>query len=144
MLLFTLAFYKESNFLKGNLKMTTLDLDTIQHTLRSLHGKWRIPIVTALFHLDKARYSTLQQYLPKIGSKMLTSELKMMEQLNLIERIVTETPIIIEYQLSAKGKSLRPVLEALSQWGAHDLPAKATKLTDANKHEINHFLTINI
>ena len=124
--------------------MTTLDLDTIQHTLHSLSGKWRIPIVTVLFHLDKARYSTLQQHLPKIGSKMLTSELKMMEQLNLIERIITETPVLIEYQLSPKGKSLRPVLEALSCWGALDLPAKGTQLTEANKHEINHFLTINI
>lgn len=124
--------------------MTTLDFHTIQHTLHYLSGKWRIPILTTLFQVDKARYSTIQQCLPKIGSKMLTSELKILEQLNLIERIITETPVIIEYQLSAKGKSLHPVLEALSIWGAHELPIKATPLTDENKHEINHFLTINI
>lgn len=143
-LLLTLAFYKGSNFPKRNLIMATLDLHTIQHTLHCISGKWRIPILIALFHLDKARYSSIQQYLPKIGSKMLTSELKMLEQLNLIERIITETPVTIEYQLSAKGQSLRPVLEALSGWGANELPVKATQLTAENKHEINHFLTINI
>ncbi|WP_158963247.1 winged helix-turn-helix transcriptional regulator [Myroides fluvii] len=124
--------------------MTTLDLHAIQHTLHSINGKWRVPILVTLFHIDRGRYSTIQQCLPKIGSKMLTSELKMLEQLNLIERIITETPITIEYQLSSKGKSLYAILEALSAWGEKEAPSRATQLTDENKHEINHSLTFNI
>lgn len=122
----------------------TIPLDTIQHTLNNISGKWRIPILTTLFETERARFSTLQQKIPKIGSKMLTTELKALEQLSLIERIITETPVTIEYQLSAKGRSLLPVLEALSHWGERELPKKAAELTAKNKHEINHFLTINI
>ncbi|MBB1149846.1 MULTISPECIES: helix-turn-helix domain-containing protein [unclassified Myroides] len=123
---------------------TLIHLENIQHTLNSINGKWRIPLLTVLFQQDRARYSTLQQQLPKIGSKMLTSELKALEQLHLIERIITETPVLIEYKLSEKGRSLLPVLEALAQWGERERPRKAAKLTQQNKHEINHFLTISI
>ncbi|MBB1140145.1 helix-turn-helix domain-containing protein [Myroides sp. WP-1] len=123
---------------------TQIAIDAIQHTLQNISGKWRIPILTTLFQIEKARYSVLQQYLPKIGSKMLTTELKALEQLNLIERLVSEPNLTICYQLSNKGRSLLPVLEALSHWGEADLPKKATELTSQNKHEINHFLTINI
>lgn len=124
--------------------MHAIDLDYIQHTLHYISGKWRIPILNTLFQLERARYSTLQQCLPKIGSKMLTSELKALEYLNLMERILTENPRTIEYQLSAKGRSLFVVFESLSAWGERELPQKATQLTAENKHEINHFLTINI
>lgn len=123
---------------------TSIPLDSIQYTLNTISGKWRMPLLTALFQIERARYSTLQQKIPKIGSKMLTSELKALEQLDLIERLITETPVIIEYQLSAKGRSLLPVLEALAHWGESELPKKGTELTHKNKHEINHFLTINI
>lgn len=124
--------------------MPTIDIDYIQHTLHYISGKWRIPILKTLFLVERARYSTLQQRLPKIGSKMLTSELKALEHLNLMERIFTKNPRTIEYQLSAKGRSLFVVLEALSSWGERELPQKSTQLTAENKHEINHFLTINI
>jgi len=124
--------------------MSSITTDYIQHTIHCISGKWRIPILTTLFSVDRIRYSVLQQRLPKIGSKMLTTELKTLEQQELIERIVTDTPITIEYQLSPKGRSLYFVLQALSCWGEQEMPKKATHLTDENKHEINHFLTINI
>ena len=123
---------------------TPIAIDAIQHTLQKLSGKWRIPILTTLFQIERARYSALQQHLPKIGSKMLTTELKALEQLNLIERLVSEPSMTISYQLSNKGRSLLPVLQSLSTWGEADLPKKAMRLTSKNKHEINHFLTINI
>ncbi len=122
----------------------TIPLDSIQYTLNTISGKWRMPLLHALFQMERARYSTLQQKIPKIGSKMLTTELKALEQLDLIERIITETPVITAYQLTSKGRSLLPVLEALAHWGEGKLPRKATELTHKNKHEINHFLTINI
>ncbi len=118
-----------------------MKLINIQHTINLLQGKWKIPILTTLFQLEKARYSVLQNQINPIGSKMLTSELKRLEELNLIEKTLNSSSII-EYKLSKKGASLYEVFQILNDWAEKQLPIQKESLEC--KHTLNHTLTINI
>lgn len=116
-----------------------MELINIQYTTNLLQGKWKIPILTTLFQLEKARYSVIQNQINHIGSKMLSSELKKLEELNLIEKNLTNK-LIIEYKLSKKGASLYEVFKILNDWGEDQLPDQNKKC----KNTINHSLIINI
>ncbi len=118
-----------------------MKLDNIQHTLNLLQGKWKVPILTTLFQLEKARYSVLQNQIQQIGSKMLSTELKNLEELNLIEK-TSNDDLIIEYKLSKKGNSLYEVFQILNDWTDKQLPNQDNRIIC--KHTINHTLIINI
>ncbi len=73
-----------------------------------------------LFHLlsGAKRYSELQRLLPGTSDRMLTRSLRELEADRLIRReIFPEVPVRVEYSLSEDGRSLIPVLDAMSEWG---------------------------
>jgi DNA-binding HxlR family transcriptional regulator len=66
----------------------------------------------------KSRFNELQRTINGISSKVLASELKDLELNRFVKRrVYTETPIIIEYELTEYALTVRPVLNALGQWG---------------------------
>ena len=68
------------------------------------------------------RFGKLNHMIPSISNKMLSSELKQLEELQLIERLVyKEVPPRVEYQLSETGKSLMPILHAMANWGNSEI-----------------------
>tara|TARA_R110002049_G_scaffold212459_1_gene383518 strand:+ start:46209 stop:46493 length:285 start_codon:yes stop_codon:yes gene_type:complete len=84
--------------------------------------KWK-PLV--LFHLLEGplRSGVLQKKVPEISNKMFTQTVRELEKDGLISRkVFPVVPPKVEYQLSARGKSLGPILKSLDQWGAKDLP----------------------
>jgi DNA-binding HxlR family transcriptional regulator len=86
-------------------------------------GKWRIIILWAIGN-DVNRFGMLQRAIPGITKKMLTTELRALEEAGLISRTVFPVvPPRVEYAVTPLGETLRPALEALDLWGeTHVLP----------------------
>ena len=79
-------------------------------------GKWKMPILTLLFQGTK-RYGELRQHLPGITERMLTMQLRELEQSGIIQRkVYAEVPPRVEYSLTELGLSLEPVLQVMLSW----------------------------
>lgn len=92
-------------------------LGAIGDALYAIGGKWKLRIFIALLH-GKRRFNELQRTIEGISSKVLASELKELELNGFVKRnVYNETPIVIEYELTDYAMSVRPVLDALAQWG---------------------------
>lgn len=89
----------------------------VEATLTYLDGKWKGVI---LFHLmDKTlRFNELRRHLPAITQRMLTKQLRELEESGLISRTVYPVvPPRVEYALTPLGSTLKPVIRALAAWG---------------------------
>jgi DNA-binding HxlR family transcriptional regulator len=92
-------------------------------TLAMIGGRWKIPLIWRLLG-GKKRFSDLQRDLPEITQKMLTQQLREMEQDGLIHReVYPQVPPKVEYSLTPLGESLQPVVDIIVNWGmAQGLP----------------------
>ncbi|HCE56167.1 MAG: helix-turn-helix domain-containing protein [Lutibacter sp.] len=89
----------------------------INDTMNVLNGKWKLPIIGSLLY-GKKRFKELEREIPKITPRMLSKELKDLEINSIITRTVQSTiPVKVEYELSASGRSLNAVLDAMITWG---------------------------
>ena len=89
----------------------------VSFTLGQIGGRWKPNI---LFHLldGKKRYSELKKNLPYISEKILIEKLKELEKDGLLLRKAKPVvPPFVEYELSKKGDSLKPVLDSIAKWG---------------------------
>ena len=89
----------------------------VELTLGLIDGKWKGVI---LYHLQDGplRFGELRRRLPGITQRMLTKQLRALEQDALISReVFAEVPPRVEYALSPSGHSMRPVIDALKAWG---------------------------
>jgi DNA-binding HxlR family transcriptional regulator len=88
-----------------------------EFTLAMIGGRWKIPL---LFHLlsGTKRFSELSRALTGVSQKMLTQQLREMERNGLVERkVYAHVPPKVEYALTPLGSSLKPVVDAMCQWG---------------------------
>ena len=89
----------------------------IETTLKMLGCKWKVLIIRELLTGTK-RFGELKRAVTGITQKVLTSNLREMEELGLLEReVYPQIPPKVEYTLTDIGYSLRPVLESLKCWG---------------------------
>ncbi|WP_304626778.1 helix-turn-helix domain-containing protein [uncultured Parasutterella sp.] len=80
-------------------------------------GKYKALILWKLMNRT-LRFSELRKQVPKATPKMLTQQLRELEQDGLVLRqVYAIVPPKVEYSLTTKGKSLEPVLQALCSWG---------------------------
>ncbi len=80
-------------------------------------GKWKPPILSRLVE-GVRRFGELQRLVPHITKKMLTQQLRELEQDGIVERkVYHQVPPKVEYSLSEYGESLKPVLKAMEDWG---------------------------
>src|SRR5690349_17996356 len=89
----------------------------VEATVNILGGKWKSVI---LFHLlpGKKRFGELQRLLPGVTQRMLTLQLRELEEDGIIDRYVyREVPPKVEYALTDFGKSLEPILIQMRAWG---------------------------
>ena len=90
----------------------------VKDALDVLNGKWKLPIIISLTFGSK-RFKQIQREIPGITSKMLSKELKELEMNELAVRHVYDTvPVSIVYELTPYGKTLRPLIGELHNWGA--------------------------
>ena len=87
-------------------------------------GPWATLIVRELLHGPR-RFGELRASLPGISAHTLTSRLRMFESRGIVtRRAYPEVPPRVVYELTDLGKGLRPVLDAMNEWGA-SAPASA-------------------
>ena len=104
--------------------MDTTNYCPVSATLDLIGGKYKSLI---LWHLagNTLRFSQLNRLIPTATPKMLTQQLREMENQNLIHReIFPVVPPKVEYSLTDLGRSLLPVLIAMRDWGAEYLHSK--------------------
>lgn len=90
----------------------------VEAALDVIGGKWKTLILWALGE-DTLRFNELQKKLFNINTKMLTKQLRELEEDGVIKRTVyPQVPPRVEYEITDFGKTLIPILEALSAWGA--------------------------
>ncbi|WP_024575019.1 MULTISPECIES: helix-turn-helix domain-containing protein [unclassified Afipia] len=90
---------------------------SVEVTLDLIDGKWKGVI---LYHLQEGRlrFGELRKKLPRITQRMLTKQLRALEEDDLIVRkVYAEVPPRVDYELSETGQRLRPVIDALKAWG---------------------------
>lgn len=89
----------------------------VEATLDAIGGRWKVLILHELFGGTK-RFGELHRSLRGITQKMLTQQLREMEQDGLVHReVYTQVPPKVEYSLTDLGQTLRPVLDAMHLWG---------------------------
>jgi DNA-binding HxlR family transcriptional regulator len=89
----------------------------VEATLTFLDGKWKGVI---LFHLMSGtlRFNELRRKAPSVTQRMLTKQLRELEQAGLISRTVYPVvPPHVDYALTPVGRSLEPVIRSLHDWG---------------------------
>lgn len=85
-------------------------------TIDVIGGWWKIPILWHLFTGTK-RFSELRRALPDCTQKMLTQQLRELERDGVVRRkVYPEVPPKVEYSLTERGKSLKPVVKAMCVW----------------------------
>ncbi|MCI4129272.1 helix-turn-helix domain-containing protein [Bacillus swezeyi] len=90
---------------------------SIELTLKLIGGKWKVLILWYLGEKNM-RFGELKRALPQITQKMLTKQLRELEEDGIVNRFVHhQVPPKVEYSLSEMGKSLLPILSTLSEWG---------------------------
>lgn len=87
-------------------------------TVRLIGNKWKLLIIRNLLAAPQ-RFTEIMKTVPGISRKVLTDNLRALENDGLVEReVFAEVPPRVVYSLSETGASLRPILEAMYDWGA--------------------------
>lgn len=97
--------------------LTSLPACPVETTLALIGNKWQVLIVRDLMEGTK-RFKELQRSVGSVSQKVLTANLRTMEAQGLVRReVFAEVPPRVEYSLTELGRSLRPVIDALWNWG---------------------------
>lgn len=89
----------------------------VEVTIDLIGGKWKPVILWHLMH-NKKRFNEMRRMIPQITTKMLTQQLKELEEDGLVDRkIFAEIPPKVEYSITEAGLSVKSVLEAMCKWG---------------------------
>ncbi|MBM7854017.1 DNA-binding HxlR family transcriptional regulator [Desulfohalotomaculum tongense] len=90
----------------------------IEITLELISGKWKAIILWNLGNHEIIRFNEFRRIIPEITQKMLTQQLRSLEEDGLINRkVYNQIPPMVEYSLSEEGKKLMPILEQMDKWG---------------------------
>lgn len=89
----------------------------VETTLMLIGDKWKVLILRDLLPGTK-RFGELKKSIGSVSQKVLTAQLRAMEDSGLLTRTVyAEVPPRVEYTLTELGQSLRPILDAMWNWG---------------------------
>lgn len=103
--------------LKDRIKLKEINCDK-ELTLAVIGGKWKLIILWHLGLEGTKRFGELKKLIPNITQKMLTNQLRELEEDQLvIRRVYPEVPPRVEYSLTEYGESLMPVLRMMYDWG---------------------------
>ena len=89
----------------------------VETTLTLIGDKWKVLILRDLMPGTK-RFGELKKSIGSVSQKVLTAQLRDMEQNGLVHReVFAEVPPRVEYSLTELGRSLNPILDAMWNWG---------------------------
>jgi DNA-binding HxlR family transcriptional regulator len=123
-----------ANEIKERINLKTINCEK-ELTLAVIGGKWKLIILWHLGLEGTKRFSELKKLIPNITQKMLTNQLRELEEDQLIHRkVYPEVPPRVEYSLSDYGESLMPVLQMMYDWGKN-YGEKVIWKEERQKHE---------
>ena len=119
---------------KNAISLADLPACPVETTLTLISDKWKVLILRDLMPGTK-RFGELKKSIGHVSQKVLTSQLRQMEQSGLVSRkVYAEVPPRVEYTLTDLGYSLRPIMDAMWSWGENykkkNSPPKNLKLPD--------------
>jgi DNA-binding HxlR family transcriptional regulator len=101
----------------ARLRRRKSDNDPVERSLALVGHKWTVLIIRDLLSGPR-RFTEIQRSLERANPKMITTRLRELEQTGLVSRTVyAEVPPRVEYALTERGRALRPVIDALREWG---------------------------
>ncbi|SFE50741.1 winged helix-turn-helix transcriptional regulator [Alteribacillus iranensis] len=87
-------------------------------TLSLISGKWKITIIYYLGTDGTLRFNEIRRLFPKITHKVLTTQLRELEEDGIVNRqVYPEVPPKVEYSLTKRGESLMPIIHHMYDWG---------------------------
>jgi DNA-binding HxlR family transcriptional regulator len=90
----------------------------VETTLSVIRSKWQVLILRDLMANGTMRFKELQRSIGKVSQKVLTDNLRAMEDYGIVHReVFAEVPPRVEYSLTETGQTLQPVLDAMWAWG---------------------------
>lgn len=90
----------------------------VESTLSFLDGKWKGVILYHLMNEGTLRFNELRRHIPSVTQRMLTKQLRELEEAGLISRkVFAVVPPRVDYDLTPLGLSMQPVIVALKAWG---------------------------
>lgn len=93
----------------------------VSATLKIIGGKWK-PLILYFISVDVNRFGQLQRMMPDCSKRMMTTQLRELENDGLVHReVFAEVPPKVIYTLTEKGESLRPLFNELSRWGIENI-----------------------
>lgn len=105
------------------------ELCRVEDALNILVGKWKPIILLHLLKNGTMRFSELKRSIPGITQKMLTNQLRELEEEDIVNRIVyPQVPPKVEYSITEYGKELEPILHTMHEWGTKHTIHKREKL----------------
>lgn len=88
-------------------------------TVQLIGNKWKILIIRNLL-TSHQRFTEFLKSIPGISKKVLTDNLRALEEDGIVEReVFAEVPPRVVYSLSKLGETLRPILDAMYDWGSY-------------------------
>lgn len=107
----------ESESIMTNATVKELPACPVETTLLMISDKWKVLILRDLMPGTK-RFGELKKSIGHVSQKVLTTQLRQMEESGLLTRTVyAEVPPRVEYSLTELGHSLKPILDAMWTWG---------------------------
>ncbi len=100
-----------------NSKIENLPACPVETTLSLIGDKWKVLILRDLMPGTK-RFGELKKSIGGVSQKVLTAQLRDMEENGLVSRkVYAEVPPRVEYSLTETGMSLKPLLDVMANWG---------------------------
>ncbi|CAI3116509.1 MULTISPECIES: winged helix-turn-helix transcriptional regulator [Acinetobacter] len=91
---------------------------SVEEAMTVLGGRWRMLIISFLIE-KPMRFNELRRAIPNISQRMLTLELRFLEEEGLINReVFAEVPVKVEYSLTEDGKKLNSLVDVLKEVGS--------------------------
>ena len=116
---------RDDNFCNSNCPFT--------RAIGTIGNKWK-PIIINVIGTRTIRFGQLDAIIPHISRKVLTEQLKELEEDGLLERwAYKELPPRVEYKLSEKGLAFLPILESIKEWNLKFEVAPVSKETNYNR-----------
>jgi DNA-binding HxlR family transcriptional regulator len=108
-----------STLLKERIDLMEINCEK-ELTLALISGKWKLVLLWHLGIEGTKRFSDLKRKIPQVSHKILTNQLRELEEDHLIHRTVFPVvPPKVEYALTPYGESLMPVLKEIYEWGKY-------------------------
>ena len=103
-------------------KKSIVEICPIRNVVSRFGNKWALLVILILSENGSCRFNQLGKLIPDISTKVLSNTLRTLEADGLVERTVyPEVPIRVEYELTATGTSLVPIIQQLTEWANNNL-----------------------